>query len=117
MAQAPPASLRLDRPAWQAMAGWVCAVLIGGLFLIAGVWKLSDHLGAAARMTQALVPASLSVFTAIFFGMAEVFSGVLILIPRYRRWGAWLISLMLIAFMVWILPLRGSQRAVPMAGV
>jgi uncharacterized membrane protein YphA (DoxX/SURF4 family) len=102
MAQAPPVSLRLDQPAWQAVASWICAILIGGLFLIAGAWKLSDHLGAAARMTQALVPASLSVFTAMFFGMAEVFSGILILIPRYRRWGAWLIGLMLIAFMVYI---------------
>jgi uncharacterized membrane protein YphA (DoxX/SURF4 family) len=102
MAHAPAAPLSLELPTWKTMAAWVCAILIGGLFLVAGVWKLTDHLGAAARMTQALVPAQLSVFTALFFGAAEVFSGILILIPRYRRWGAWLISLMLIAFMVYI---------------
>ncbi len=92
----------LELPIWKTTFSWICAILIGLLFLVAGVWKLTDHLGAAARMTQALIPAQLSVFTAVFFGTAEVFTGILILIPRYRRWGAWLIGLMLLAFMVYI---------------
>jgi len=102
MAHEQMAALSVELPTWKTAASWICAILIGLLFLVAGVWKLTDHLGAAARMTQALVPAQLSVFTAVFFGTAEIFSGALILIPRYRRWGAWLISLMLIAFMIYI---------------
>lgn len=32
----------------------------------------------------------------------ETLTGILLLIPRYRRWGAWLAAVMLIAFMVYI---------------
>jgi len=66
----------LELPIWKTTFSWICAILIGLLFLVAGVWKLTDHLGAAARMTQALIPAQLSVFTAVFFGTAEVFTGM-----------------------------------------
>lgn len=102
MAQGHPLTVPLALPAWKSVLSWSCAIAIAVLFLAAGIWKLTDHLGAAARMTQALVPAQLSVFTAVFFGIAEIVSAILLLIPRYRRWGAWLISLMLIAFMIYI---------------
>ncbi|HOK47562.1 MAG TPA: hypothetical protein PLK67_16585, partial [Bryobacteraceae bacterium] len=39
---------------------------------------------------------------AIGVGTAETFIAVLLLIPRYRRWGAWLAGLMLVAFMIYI---------------
>jgi hypothetical protein len=53
-------------------------------------------------MAQAKVPESLSMFAAIAFGIAETFAGVLLLVPRFRRWGAWLSGLMLAAFMVYV---------------
>lgn len=81
---------------------WICAVLIGVFFVGAGLWKLTDHLGTATRMTQALVPPSLSVFAALFFGITETFGGLLLMIPRYRRWGALVCSGLLVAFMVYI---------------
>lgn len=96
MAEFPPL------PAWKAAVAWICAVLVGVFFIGAGLWKLSDHLGAATRMSQMLVPANLSVFTALFFGVFEVFGGVLLLIPRFRRWGALLCTGMLVAFMVYM---------------
>jgi uncharacterized membrane protein YphA (DoxX/SURF4 family) len=78
------------------------AVLLAVIFLVSGVWKLVEPFDAAARMIQAKVPAQLGLFTAIAFGVAEAFAGVLLLVPRFRRWGAWLAGLMLLAFMVYI---------------
>jgi hypothetical protein len=52
-------------------------------------------------MAQAQVPSILSLPAAIGFGIAEVFGGLLVLVPRFRRWGAWLCGLMLLAFMVY----------------
>ncbi len=34
--------------------------------------------------------------------VAETTAGVLILVPRFRKWGAWLASLLLLVFMVYI---------------
>jgi uncharacterized membrane protein YphA (DoxX/SURF4 family) len=81
---------------------WICAVLISIVFLAAGLWKASDPIGAAVRLAQAKVPESLSVFAAVMFGIAETLAGVLLLIPRFRRWGSWLASLLLVAFIVFI---------------
>jgi hypothetical protein len=53
------------------------------------------------RMVEAQVPESLSLFAAVTFGIAETLAGVLILVPRFRRWGAILIGLLLAAFLVY----------------
>jgi thiol-disulfide isomerase/thioredoxin len=95
-------------PAVWAPAGWKTAVshvtgaLVGVLFIVAGVWKITGPFGAAARLEQALVPASLSLIGACLLGVAETFSGALILVPRFRRWGAWLTGALLVFFLVYI---------------
>ena len=91
-----------ELPRWKA---WVCAlsaVLLALTFLVSGVWKITDPLAAAVRMTQALVPAALSLPAALAFGISETFAGVLLLVPRLRRWGAWLAGLLLVAFMAYM---------------
>ena len=90
-----------DLPGWKKAACVVCAVLLAALFLISGVWKVTDPLSAASRMAQALVPGPLSLPVAIGFGVAEIFAGLMLLVPRFRRWGAWLCVLMLIAFLIY----------------
>ena len=60
----------------------------------------SDRGGRAAGAGEG--PESLSVLTAVGLGTLEVFTGILLLIPRFRRWGAWLGTLLLAAFMVFI---------------
>lgn len=102
MAQAPAAAAFIELPAWKNAVAWVCAVLIGVFFVGAGLWKLTDHLGTATRMTQALVPPPLSVAAGLFFGITETFGGLLLMVPRYRRWGAMLCSFLLVAFMVYM---------------
>lgn len=92
----------VELPGWKVLLAHTCAFLIGVLFLVAGVWKITDSPAAAVRLTQALVPESLSTIAAIALGIAETFSGVLIILPRFRRWGAWLTSLMLVVFMLYV---------------
>jgi len=89
-------------PQWKSLAGWASAILLSAIFLVSGLWKLLDPYSAAERMIQSLIPARLSMPVAIGAGTAETFAGVLVLFPRWRRWGAILGGVMLIAFMIYI---------------
>src|ERR1700691_3920669 len=87
---------------WQVAFNRTAAILISLVFLVAGLWKITDPTGAGARLAQARVPESLSVIAAVGLGILETFTGVLLLIPRFRRWGSWLGTLLLFTFMVFI---------------
>jgi uncharacterized membrane protein YphA (DoxX/SURF4 family) len=102
IAQAPVHAGALDMPAWKSLLSVASAVLLAALFLVAGVWKITDPFDAASRMVQAKVPADLGLAAAVSFGIAETFAGLLLLVPRFRRWGALLTGLLLIAFMAYI---------------
>ena len=102
MAQPHQGLAGLDLPGWKTTLSWVSAILLAVLFLASGLWKLTDAPGAAVRMAQARVPQSLSLAGAIGFGIAETFGAVLLLVPRFRRWGAWLTGALLIAFMIFV---------------
>ena len=97
-------------PAWKEWTGTVCSAGLALLFVVAGVWKLSDPLATEVRMTQALIPASLALAVALAAGIAEVWAGALIVVPRWRRWGAWLCALMLAAFMVYFAVFYNALR-------
>jgi hypothetical protein len=56
----------------------------------------------AQKIAELRVPANLSLMAACFFGVTETYAGVLVLVPRFRRWGAWLCVVLLLAFMVYI---------------
>ncbi len=106
MAQAAPVAL----PAWKRWSCTVSAVLLALMFVVAGVWKISDPLSTTARMTQALIPVSLALPVALCAGIFETWAGILIIVPRWRRWGAWLSGLMLIAFMVYMAAFYNQLR-------
>ncbi len=89
-------------PRWKAAAALACALLLSLLFLASGAWKLSDLDATSERMVQSLVPAALSLPASIAVAVCETCTGILLLIPRCRRWGAWLAALMLAAFMIYI---------------
>jgi uncharacterized membrane protein YphA (DoxX/SURF4 family) len=91
-----------EKRGWRIGINWTAAILISIVFLVAGLWKLTDPTGAGARLAQAKVPESLSVFTAVGLGTLETFTGILLLIPRFRRWGSCLGTFLLAAFMVFI---------------
>ena len=92
----------LERPGWKTTLSWGSAILLGLLFLVSGIWKITDPQGAAVRLAQAKVAESLSLAAALLFGIAETVSGVLVLVPRFRRWGAAAAALLLIAFMAYV---------------
>ncbi len=102
MAQPHQALAGLDAPGWKTTLSWAGAILLALVFLVSGLWKLTDAPGAAVRMAQARVPQSLSLAAAIGFGIAETFAALLLLVPRLRRWGAWLGGALLVAFMIFI---------------
>jgi len=101
MAQ-PELAKALEMPAWKTLFATVCAGLLALLFLVSGVWKLGDPIAAAERMAQMQVPHILSLPAALLVGVLETVGGVLILVPRFRRWGALLIGFLLIVFMIYI---------------
>jgi uncharacterized membrane protein YphA (DoxX/SURF4 family) len=92
----------MERPGWKSTLNWSAAILLGILFLASGVWKITDAQGAALRLAQAKVPESLSLAAALVFGIAETVAGVLLLAPRFRRWGAALAALLLVAFLTYV---------------
>src|SRR5271167_1501301 len=94
--------MSVERQGWQKGLNWIAAILMSIVFLVAGLWKVTDPIGAAARLAQAKVPESLSVFTATTLGTVEVFTGILLLIPAFRRWGSWIGTLLMISFIGFI---------------
>jgi uncharacterized membrane protein YphA (DoxX/SURF4 family) len=92
----------MERPAWKTILNWTAAIIIAILFLASGLWKATDPTGWAVKLAQAKFPQSLSVAGAIVLGILETTAGVLILSPRFRRWGAWLSAFLLAAFMVYV---------------
>src|SRR5213079_1559354 len=102
-----------ELPGWKTWVSWTAAVLMAALFLVAGLWKVTDAPGAAVRLAQFKVPQDLSLAAALLLGIAETFSAVLILVPRFRRWGSWLMSFLLVVFMIYVAvfynQLRGEE--------
>jgi uncharacterized membrane protein YphA (DoxX/SURF4 family) len=92
----------LELPGWKTALSWFSAILISLLFLISGLWKITDVQSAAVRMAQARVPESLSLAAALVVGIAETVGGVFVLVPRFRRWGALLTAGLLVVFMVYM---------------
>lgn len=102
MAQASALERPVGLPSWKQFMASACAVLLSLAFLVSGIWKLVDPLGTEARMVQALVWPKLALATALGVGLAEAWTGVLLLVPNWRRWGALLAGFLLVAFMIYM---------------
>ncbi len=92
----------LDLPAWKKVIGGVCAVLLAILFFVSGAWKLTDPFAWSQALAEFRVPGPLTLPGTLALGVGEMLGAVLILVPRFRRWGAWLIGLLLVVFLVYI---------------
>ena len=92
----------LELPGWKSTLNWIAAILTSLLFFAAGLWKITDPIGAASRLAQAKVPENLSLAASLVLGIAETLAAVLVLVPRFRKWGAWLGSALLVVFMIYI---------------
>lgn len=110
MAHGSPVSAASAVEGWRQWVGMISAVVLALLFLVAGIWKLSDPISVEARMAQALVPQALALAVALAAGIAETWAGVMLVVPRWRKWGAWLSGLMLVVFMVYFAVNYGRLR-------
>ena len=99
---ATPLPHQMELPAWKSVASHLGAVVVAFLFLIAGVYKAVDPYKFAALASNLLVPFSLTLPLAVALSIAETTAGVLILVPRFRRWGALLAGGLLLVFMGYI---------------
>jgi uncharacterized membrane protein YphA (DoxX/SURF4 family) len=91
-----------EMPAWKSVVSHIAAAIVALLFLSAGIWKMVDHFRWQTMVEQLLVPAQFSLPLAIALGITETMAGILVLLPRYRRWGGWLAALLLLVFMIYI---------------
>ena len=91
-----------DLPGWKVALGTTFSVLLALLFFVSGSWKLTDPFRWSQALTQFLVPSNLALPFTLLLGIGEAFGAVLIVVPRFRRWGGWLLGFLLIAFMLYI---------------
>jgi uncharacterized membrane protein len=91
----------LETASWKSRLSWVGAVPLTALFLVSGVWKVTSPLVWAARIAELGVPQAFGLAAALVVGIAETVGAAWILVPRFRRWGAILIGLLLVGFMAW----------------
>jgi uncharacterized membrane protein YphA (DoxX/SURF4 family) len=91
-----------QRQGWQIALNWIAAVLIAAVFLIAGIWKATDPARVAVMLTQLKVPQSLSLALSICLAIGETFTGILLLAPRFRKWGSAAGSALLVVFMIYV---------------
>src|SRR5579864_8573602 len=96
------AAAGIDLPAWKKAISATAAVLLAVLFFVSGSWKLADPFWWSQFLTEFRVPAALAVPGTLATGIGETLGAVLILVPRFRRWGSMLISLLLVVFMLYI---------------
>jgi len=92
----------LEMPPWKSVASHIAALAVAVLFISAGVWKITSPFQVSRMLEQLLVPFQFSIPLTLALAVSETVAGVLVLIPRFRRWGAWLAAALLLAFMGYI---------------
>jgi uncharacterized membrane protein YphA (DoxX/SURF4 family) len=78
-----------SQPQWKRWIGATAAILMGALWLLAGIWKLGVISQWQLMMTQILVPVSLSLAATMAVIIGDLTAGVLLLRPAWRRLGGW----------------------------
>ncbi len=84
------------------MVAAVCAILLGIIFLVSGVWKVLDPFKTGELLEQAKVPAGFGRLGASALGTLEVLAAFMLFYPRLRRWGGLLGSGLIVFFLGWI---------------
>src|ERR1700729_126587 len=89
-------------PVWKSSVSHIAAFAVALLFLTAGIWKMTDPFTWARMVEDLRVPYQLSMYATLALAVSETLAGALVLIPRFRRWGASLAALLLVVFMIYI---------------
>jgi uncharacterized membrane protein YphA (DoxX/SURF4 family) len=102
MAQRGDAITSLELPGWKTSLNWISAILTSLIFIVSGLWKITDPVGVATRLAHFKIPENLSLAAALSLGIAETVTAVYVLVPRFRKWGSWMASGLLVAFMIYV---------------
>ncbi len=94
-------SRSLELPPWKSVVNHFAAVVVAILFLVAGVWHITDPFTWQRMMEDLLVRPQFSLPLVFALSVAETFAGVLVLVPRFRRWGAWIATAILTAILIY----------------
>lgn len=97
-----PLNPSMTMPPWKMTVSHVAAALVAILFIGAGMYKAIDPFHWSRLLEELLFPPQYSLPFTLLLSVGEIFGGVLILMPRYRVWGAALTGVMLIGFMGYI---------------
>ena len=97
-----PLSSSVAMPAWKSMASHVAAAFVAILFIGAGLYKALDPFHWSRLLEELLFPPAYSLPFTVLLSVGEMFGGIMIAIPRYRRIGSAVTSLMLLGFMGYI---------------
>jgi len=106
-------SRSLDLAPHQSVVSHIAAVLVAIPFLTAGIYHALDPFGVQRLFEEILVWPSISLPLVLAVSVGDMFAGSLILVPRFRRWGAWLASTLLVVYMAYFAlhysQLRGTE--------
>jgi uncharacterized membrane protein YphA (DoxX/SURF4 family) len=91
----------VDLQPWKNILSGVFAILLGIIFFVSGCWKLADPFQWAQAMTEFQVPSNLALPFTVALGTAETVGALLIVVPRFRRWGSAILSLLLLSFIAY----------------
>jgi uncharacterized membrane protein YphA (DoxX/SURF4 family) len=89
-------------PAWKTTVNHVAAFLTAVLFVVVGVFKIVTPYEVSRMMENLKIPYQISLPFTLALGVVELFAGILVLVPRFRRWGGTIASLLLLSFMLYI---------------
>jgi uncharacterized membrane protein YphA (DoxX/SURF4 family) len=79
----------------------LCRLVVGAVFLLAGVLKISDHTGMAAAIdAYEVLPSGLIDAMAWMIPALEIAAGLMLILGLATRLAAWLVSGMLVAFLI-----------------
>lgn len=89
-----------------AIAVWVLRVAVGAVFVMSGLVKSIDLWGFCFKIEEYLVvwnvdmPQSLCLIAALLISSAEFILGMMLAVGAYRRSCPWLLTLMMVPFML-----------------
>ena len=63
-------------PGWKSAIGWTCAIVMAIVWLVAGIWKLTDIAGWQIKLSQLLVPTSFTLIGTMAVSAGEALAGV-----------------------------------------
>ena len=89
-------------PAWKSIVNHIGAFFTAVLFMAAGATKIIMPYEVSRMMENLHLPYQISLPFTIGLGTVELFAGIMVLVPRFRRWGGAIATLLLLSFMIYI---------------